>query len=425
MRRHLYVRVYLTILLVMLASLSLAGVAAWLLDLTDPVQDHFHTLAEVMVEDLPAQAEARDALLDHRAERLGLRVALLDSGGAVLFDRGVELSHPLRTDRDDHRVHLGGGPMGWAFHLEDGRWLVVAPGHSPHRHLPSHGLMLLLVALIIGVGAWPVARGVTWRLVELREGVDSLGAGELSRRVEVRGRDEVAALASSFNRAADRIEALVTSQRRMVASASHELRSPLARLRMSAELLAEADTEAEREHHLAAAVRDIEELDQLVGDLLLSGRLELMERPEEPVDLLALAAEEASRAEAEVEGEPVEVRGDERLLRQAVRNLLDNARKHGAEPITVRVARTGEGVELSVSDSGEGVPESERERIFEPFYRPDGHAEGRDGGVGLGLSLVERIARLHGGAVRCEGARFVIELPRRAPSPRAGAPLSA
>jgi signal transduction histidine kinase len=120
-----------------------------------------------------------------------------------------------------------------------------------------------------------------------------------------------------------------------------------------------------------------------------------LERSEE-IDLLALAAEEAARYDLEVQGEPAPMRGDARLLRRMIRNLLENARRHGAPPVEVRV-KPGE---LRVCDAGPGVAEAERERIFQPFYSRRG--------TGLGLSLVRQIARRHGGEARCEGSCFVV-----------------
>jgi signal transduction histidine kinase len=120
----------------------------------------------------------------------------------------------------------------------------------------------------------------------------------------------------------------------------------------------------------------------------------------ETVDLLALLAEEGARTGAEVYGESVRIQGDARLLRRMLRNLLENARRYGAEsPVEARVRGVAEaGVRLRVADRGPGVPEAERERIFQPFYRPPGS---REGGAGLGLALVRRIARHYGGDVRC------------------------
>jgi len=186
----------------------------------------------------------------------------------------------------------------------------------------------------------------------------------------------------------------VGAHKALLANASHELRTPLARIRMALEL-GKDKREVER---------DIAELDALIDEVLLASRLDAVRSPErvEDVDLLALAAEEAARYELEAQGVPVLVRGDPRLLRRMIRNLLENARRHGGPPIEIRVKDR----ELRVCDGGSGVPEADRERIFEPFYRRSGASDG----AGLGLALVRQIARRHGGEARCTGNCFVVEL---------------
>jgi len=164
--------------------------------------------------------------------------------------------------------------------------------------------------------------------------------------------------------------------------------------------------------------RDIAELDTLIGDLLLASRLSNDTPPLklEAVDLLGLAAEEAARAGAALDGQPLCLQADARLLRHLLRNLLENSRRHAAgTPIEVQIEAAEKGGVLRVLDRGPGVPETEREKVFEPFYRPAGTAETGDG-VGYGLALVRRIARLHGGDARClartgGGACFEVSLP--------------
>jgi signal transduction histidine kinase len=166
--------------------------------------------------------------------------------------------------------------------------------------------------------------------------------------------------------------------------------------------------------------KDIAELDGLIGELLLASRLDALDGPihSEEVDLLALAAEEALEYGAEVGGEPVTIRGDPRLLRRLFRNLLENARRHAAGlPAQVTVRRARSGVQVQVADQGSGVPEAERERIFEPFYRLAGARETGEG-AGLGLALVRQIAQRHGGTTRClaregGGTVFEVELAER------------
>lgn len=284
---------------------------------------------------------------------------------------------------------------------------------------------LAALLALVGLASYPLVRSLTRRLELLRTGVQAFGDGALQRRVAVQGHDEVAALAASFNAAAARIEALVRAQQRLLANASHELRSPLARLKLALELL-DATEEAEtRARHRAEIQRSLAELDALVDEVLLAARLETTPNlARQPQELLALVAEEAAWFDAEVSGAPVTVQGDERLLRRAVRNLLDNARRYAPEqPPQVRVQRGAAGqAQVWVCDRGPGVPADARERIFEPFFRLPGHAEAR-GGVGLGLALVRQIAQLHGGHVHCEehrggGSCFVLSLPADDPPPQ-------
>lgn len=288
---------------------------------------------------------------------------------------------------------------------------------------PALILSLILLFVAVAVSAWPVAHHLTRRLQALRQGVEVFGAGELHHRVAVEGRDEVATLARSFNEAAQRIEDLVTSNRSLLANASHELRSPLARLKMAVSIM--ADLPPERAAQIKDEIhQDIRELDALVEEVLLASRIDARQTIDHgPVDLVGLVVEEASRVGAEVdvaEGFPTQPYfGDDRLLRRAARNLLENARRYGGSDVQVQLTYDAAYIFLGVNDRGPGVPADQRERIFEPFYRLPGHAE-HAGGVGLGLSLVRQIAAKHGGQARCEareggGSCFVIQLPKTPP----------
>lgn len=285
--------------------------------------------------------------------------------------------------------------------------------------LPAFLLSLFVLFVAVAVGAWPVVNRLTRRLKALRRGVEVFGSGQLSHRVAVEGKDEVAALANSFNEAAQRVQDLVTANRSLLANASHELRSPLARLKMAVSLMDELPPD--RLAQMKAEVnQDIRELDTLVEEVLLASRLDARTNLQRaPVDLMGLAAEEALRVGAEVDIQPHPAlqacEGDERLLRRAVRNLLENARRYGGPDVLLELRHTGRFIEIAVNDRGPGVPHDQRERIFEPFYRMPGHAE-HAGGVGLGLSLVRQIAERHGGRALCAardggGSRFVISLP--------------
>jgi signal transduction histidine kinase len=307
------------------------------------------------------------------------------------------------------------GPPSLVVQLADGRWLLAAPSVR-HRRL-GLAMTLVLGFVAVALGSVPVVRRTTRRLERLEQRVEQLGTGDLSARVEVEGNDEIARLAAAFNHAAARIERLVAAQRTLLASASHELRSPLARIRVAIDLMNDG-----RENALHAdVVRDIGVLDALIEELLLASRLEGFSTPleGEDVDLLAIAAEECAAADAALDGTSACVQGDPRLLRHLVRNLLQNARRYaGNAAVDVTLARIGGSFVLTVEDRGPGVPEHERERIFEPFRKLPGSREGAGGGVGLGLALVARIAVLHGGQARClarpgGGSRFEVQLPAR------------
>ena len=291
---------------------------------------------------------------------------------------------------------------------------------------PPFFWLLGLVALAVALGSYPIIRRLTLRLEALQRGVERWGQGDLSARVNAEGKDEVAFLGERFNQAAQRIETLMNSHKSLLANASHELRSPLARIRMGLELMNLDPTSPQR----IEISRSITELDQLIDEILLASRLDAKQADAEPfesLDLTGLAAEECARANAELgisaTGQSLLVQGSPRLLRRLMRNLLENAKRYGQGDVTLELtqkqARNQTFAVISVHDRGPGVSPNQRERIFEPFYRLPGASE-RDGGVGLGLALVKSISERHGGTVRCEarhggGATFVVELPTPLP----------
>ena len=450
--RSLYLRIYLTVV----AALALFALVSGFFVQRHIEQDHLRRDGEVqerlsawgelLQRSLPgsdAPVAEQAAALQDWSQRLRLPMALDDAGGqrigaAESFQRRedeaplpMRRAQPIRLEdgrtlwvmrpgpRPDRRPMADGPPP------DDARPREMPPPAMWHGPLPAPeglGLAALLIVLFgaVAAGAWPVVRRLTRRLESLKLGVEAFGAGALDRRVAEDGRDEVAALGASFNRAATRIEALLRSHQSLLANASHELRSPLARLKMAVEML-EGAAPAQRQRLRDEIHTNIGELDALVEEVLLASRLgastplDLDDR----VDMLGLAAEEASRVGAVAQGDTAIVGGNERLLRRALRNLLENARRYGGGDLGVEVrVLPGGGAEVDVCDRGPGVPESLRERIFEPFFRLPGHAE-REGGIGLGLALVRQIAERHGGNVRClpregGGSCFRLALPARA-----------
>ncbi len=411
--KRLYLQVYLTLVATLLVFVLVAGVF-WR-ELADRAgYGQFAGLASEVVEAvLPPPGDSRaaqEAALRRWAERMRARMTLYDAEGRPIASAGKPLA--LR----ERHSHWHGRDHAWTLQLSDGRWLVARRDRE-HRRPPLAGFLLLLlgVALAVAAGAYPVVRRVTRRLERLQSGVEALGAGDLKARVKVEGNDEIARLAAQFNRSAEEIERLVGAHRTLLANASHELRSPLARIRMALEMPL-VDERAKAELAL-----NIAEIDALIDEILLASRLEAVREsgPLEEVDLLALAAEEAARVDADAGGESCLLKGEARLLRRMIRNLMENARRHAAgTPTEILVRGTADGgAQIEVLDRGPGVPDAERERIYEPFHRPSGAREG-DGGHGLGLSLVRQIARRHGGEAAClaregGGSRFRVSLPAR------------
>jgi signal transduction histidine kinase len=408
--RRLYLQVYFAILGILLVFAFLVALVWHSREGDAQDQAALEGAASLLAGRAPADADParQKEALQALASTVRLNLTLFSADGATIANVGDRLPFPGSRARSGWMATRG-GPVG-VLRLPDGRWLVARQGRRlVHANV---ALILALLGVAVGIGAYPVARRLTRRLERLRAGVETLGAGDLKARVRVEGRDEVAELASSFNRAADRIESVVGAQRTLLASASHELRSPLARIRVALELMG-----TDRPDLRERVAEDIAELDELIGELLLASRLRAVDPMEarEDVDLLGLVAEEAARTEADVTGTAATVRGETRLLRRLVRNLLENAVRHGAPPVEATVEVLGGQVRLRVSDRGPGVPAEERERIFAPFYRPTSRPAS-DGGSGLGLALVREIARRHGGEARClsregGGSCFEVDLP--------------
>lgn len=414
--QRLYLQFYVTIL-VILAVFVGAAVLLWrVADDDNRTPQYLDVAAELtgaLLPDATAPRSEQQRAIEGLQRKLRFDIALYEPDGDMIAMAGKPPPRfdPMRARTGWRRAP--GGPN-FVLQLPDGRWLVARQVRERPNPIFWIAAALGLVAVAVAIASFPVVRGLGRRLERLKAGVDRLGGGDLSARVKVEGRDELAALAASFNRSAERIEELVAAHRLLLANASHELRTPLTRISVAASLLGDAADPKTRE----SLKRDVAELDQLIEQILLASRLEALPTLErrEPVDLLALAAEEASHYDVEVDGEPVTVSGDRTLLRRLVRNLVENAQRYGGgTPIEVSVKRDSDCAVLEVTDCGPGVPEAERQRIFEPFYRMAGAAEnGR--GSGLGLALVLDIARRHGGDAVClaaegGGSCFRVDLP--------------
>lgn len=417
MKLRLYVRLYLAFLGIAILSLFVTAVLA----------RAFHSPGMQVSRTLASLARSLDCRgpegctgyavehLREEARELDLEIVVRNPEGQVVFQSGPR---SLVAPPPSGRKHFPPGPMRM-IPLGNGNTLSV----REHGHFGPRGTLFLPLlvglAVLLAAGLYPLSRSITRRIELLSEGARRWGEGDLGHRVPVKGNDEIAALATRFNQSVAAIEALLAQERQMLASASHELRSPLARVRMALELLAEEAEPGRRNELSLRASEDIAELDALVEELLMAARTQpgVPRRPLTEVDLLKLVKAEIGDAAVAVRGESVSLMGEPSMIKRMLRNLLTNARLHGGGAIAVEVGRDGDSALLAVEDDGPGVPEAERERIFAPFYRAPGPRPPGDTGLGLGLALVRQVARYHGGDVgylprQPRGSRFEVRLPR-------------
>lgn len=410
--RRLHLQLYLAIVGTLLAFLCAAGFVWHAASSPQGAVWGIETATQLSVSLLDRStssgADPR-TILTALSDQMHADVALFSTDGAEQLSagRGFEFTPEQRAEAG---WHLRTGPT-FGARLDDGRMLVL---HPRHRFI-LQGLHMTLILGAIAAGlaflTYPITRGITARLARLEHAVRSFGDGDLAARVPVEGRDEIATLALSFNESAERIERLMRAHQMLLANCSHELRTPLTRMRIAIEQLATNDGNARAE-----VSRNIAELDALIGELLLTSRLDAARELErvQQVDLLALAAEEASHFDREVCGEAVSVPGDALLLRRLIRNLLENARVHAGGASEIRISKNDTCARIVVEDQGDGVPPEASERIFEPFYRRAQSPSTT--GSGLGLAIVRQIARAHGGDAthaphEAGGSRFIITLP--------------
>jgi two-component system, OmpR family, sensor kinase len=445
--KRLFLSIYLTIIATLVGFSCLVAVS-WLV--FSQTEDHAspHILfagriAEKMIlnsKDDPAKS------LNEWADISGFELGLADKNGALIAKTegyramGGNFLERFRTAK-----------------LSEGRVLHIGKkrdGNIKHHFFKVLGI-LTGIALLIALITYPFVRRLTRRLENLTKGVALLGE-QRGVQVEVEGCDECATLAHTFNTTSAKLDALLTAQQSLLANASHELRSPLTRLRMAIEGVSkETAKPIIDEIHM-----NIAELDALIEEILIASRLEAngLSKVKEAVDVIGLLNEETARLSLPPSIGEAYILGEARLLRRIFRNLLENAMKHATNvdisvqivtpqlkaviaenrndlsaisqiftrsrifsskiprrhPTSEALMQIDKNIQIDFRDNGEGVQPSELTRIFEPFYRKAGHGEVK-GGVGLGLSLARLIAREHGGDLVClpsdSGAHFRMTLP--------------
>lgn len=282
--------------------------------------------------------------------------------------------------------------------------------------------VIVAVALLVPIALW--SRSHWQGLQSLSRVADAFGSGKLTARAQMKPSASIYPLAERINHMADRIEDLLEAQKSLLHSVSHELRTPIARLEFGLELLDARAKDPDLSKRIRAMEGDLRELNSLVNELLDMSKLDSTRKLQlEPTALAEVLREctgmlppSPHALDCAFGDDLGELEIDRRLLARAVCNLLRNAQKYAAGRILLSATRGAGGVEITVDDDGPGIPEEERDKVFEPFYRLDRSRDRATGGFGLGLSIARKAVALHGGSLRADssplgGARFVITLP--------------
>lgn len=354
-----------------------------------------------------AAPKKRPALFAEFASREGIRLLPAEPEDRVVAmdeSRFVTLLKRELASRLGERTRLAASvddvPGFWvSFRLDDDDeeeyWLVL-PRHRAERSFAQHWLTwgLLAVALALAA-AWLIASRISRPLKAMAASAEAVGRGRIPEPLPVDGTDELARLAAAFNAMAEDLERHEKDRSEVLAGISHDLRTPLTRLRLEAEMSV-ADESARQ-----GIVADIEQMEAVISQFMDYARGEAGETPA-PTDLAALLGNIAERQAcigrplaAEI-GPLPEVPLRAKALARAITNLIDNAWKYGGGAVLLRAAVVDHAIRIEVIDHGPGIPPAEIDRLKRPFTRLE-NARTDAGGTGLGLAIVERVARLHGG----------------------------
>jgi signal transduction histidine kinase len=418
--------------LAVLAAASVGLVLAQRAALLDALDEQLDQQADAVERELQAGRPVRAG--DLPTDDVLVEIIAPD-GSRLAASEGLAERLPREEGADGvSTVELPDGEAGRLLERDAGGTTVLVAGSLDDlgdSTAALAGTLLVAVpltsAVLAGVVWWAVGRAL--RPVEdIRARVDSISASRLDRRLpEPDAPREIARLARTMNAMLGRLQSSSDRQRRFVADASHELRSPLARMRAELEVDAAHPASADPAATAASVLAETVGVQRLVDDLLLLARGDagaLAALPRHPVDLddvvqtLVGSLRPAGQRRIDTGGvRPVQVNGDRAQLERLVGNLLDNAVRHARDAVTITLGERADGeAVLVVADDGPGIAPGDRERVFERFTRLDDARAAGSGGAGLGLAIARDIADRHGGSLRLEddgsaGARFVLRLP--------------
>ncbi|HMG87479.1 MAG TPA: ATP-binding protein [Terracidiphilus sp.] len=414
---------YVWVLLAMVGILSLSYVAFRAISQQmqtqkiDPVYDRFDEMQLVSARNI-LQSSGDPALkeyLESLNRLFGGSHYLLDAHGRDMVsgsNRWAMLPRPPAV-----KSRTSGPHEHWEIthRSEDGRFWFAAEGQSRPPRIWSFLPYYFLVIGATGILCWIAAAGVISPIRKVATSIALFGQGNLSVRVETDRDDEIGQLGRSFNEMAERLERLIVSERRLLSDISHELRSPLARLKFAMKL---ARTSSDSTAALERIERDVDRIASLVADIVEINVVEddpaLQDKREICVRDIVDEVVQACNVEAEMRGCAIEVKGDvcgsvqgnPELLRRAVENVLRNGIRYSPEksPIELSLSENADDAIISIRDYGPGVPKEALARIFDPFFRVEEARNTNGGGSGLGLSIAKRAIQLHRGSIIAENA---------------------
>lgn len=384
-----------------------------------------HKLAGTLDERLRGmdEAEAKAALEEIEKER-GLPIHI------VTVDNLTEVATTRPSDSKTKRLFLDLGDKPFGVMIQSDEGLIKEYEEDEERYM---GRGVVQMILIIGVAGFFIVRPLVKKLRVQEAILAEIADGNLSARVDIKGKDALGRLSQRLNSMAERIQELLGSQRQIIQAVSHEMRTPTSRIGFALEMLAESKTEEDRQRRIASLNEDLADMDALLEELLTFLRFEdgAQALDLESLNLLAMVSEterrvQRFRPELNITTQTLpegmatlEAPVSRKYFPRVLENLLMNAMRHAKSHISVQVIPGDSLVEIHIDDDGFGVPDDQTARIFEPFVRLDPSRDRQTGGTGLGLAITKRIIDQHQGTITVsksplQGARFSILLPQKA-----------
>lgn len=380
------------------------------------------------LRNIPAQwqAGALPQELEHLRRQVGVRASVFDLQGRLVATN-VEPPFDPPTEADRARAAAGEiGSVGWRSNLTAVRHGAVLLGFCVFDPQFLKPPLWGVITDLVMMSSWFTAVGLlVWRILvrplqKIATAAEAFGKGNMSARTGVERSDEIGKVARAFDEMSERIARSREAERELLASLSHELRTPMARIRVALDLAAESDAETAR-RSLADVAEDLTELETLMKNIFSTTRLELaalspddqavpLQRAE--VDLAALVDKAVVHQRAQHPRRPYLLRiglaagqghiyADAIFIRRAIENVLDNAQKYSPSdsPVTIALDRVNDAFQIAIGDRGFGISADDLARVCTPFFRADRSRTRATGGVGLGLALARRVVEAHGGTV--------------------------